>query len=290
MKRLKSHSRSNLSLWNGIFFFLCLLLFLEGLRVLLPMVGPDRVQPLLRTDADWQPLLDSIKVVDANSSEPGWQYQANYLNDARGYRLGLLARELDSLYAFRAAGGRLYSLEQFGEVTGISQERLASLGKRLKFPDPEKQQRAVNRRKNSHGRKPPAPVPVQDLNTAGVEELREIRGIGPVLSQRILKFRKALGGFQHESQLLDVYGLPPEVARRAMARFRVSDPPAIERINLNTATADELASLLYLDAQMAEGLIRRRLAKGPYTSIEEITEVETIPADKIERIALYLTF
>lgn len=280
-----------MSLWNGIFFFLSLLLFLEGLRLLLPKVRPDRLQPLLQTDPDWQSLLDSIKAVAGNRSEPGWQYQANYLDDARGYRLGLLARELDSLYAYRAAGGRLYSLEQFGEVTGIPQERLASLRRHLKFPGPEKQQqRAVNRRKNPRGRKPPAPVPVQDLNAAGVEELREIRGIGPVLSQRILKFRKALGGFQHESQLLDVYGLPPEVARRAMARFRVSDPPAIERINLNTATADELASLLYLDAQMAEGLIRRRIAKGPYTSIEEITEVETIPADKIERIALYLTF
>lgn len=130
---------------------------------------------------------------------------------------------------------------------------------------------------------------VRDLNQASASDLQAVRGIGPVLSARIVKFRDALGGFQHAGQLYDVYGLPPEVARRAALQFRVVQPPPVRRIDINDATVEELAALVYLDWQMARDIVARRNTLGPYESLEELREIGSIPGGRIERIALYLS-
>ena len=49
-----------------------------------------------------------------------------------------------------------------------------------------------------------------ELNSADTTELKQLRGIGSKLSQRIVKYRKKIGGFTHKEQLKDIYGLPEE--------------------------------------------------------------------------------
>lgn len=52
----------------------------------------------------------------------------------------------------------------------------------------------------------PVSFPI-NINTATLEELDLIPGIGPKLAQRILDFREEIGGFQHIDDLLDVKGI-----------------------------------------------------------------------------------
>ena len=51
-------------------------------------------------------------------------------------------------------------------------------------------------------------ITVHDLNTATATELQDVKGIGPVLSNRIVKFRNRLGGFSGNEQLIEVLELP----------------------------------------------------------------------------------
>ncbi|MBR2261187.1 MAG: helix-hairpin-helix domain-containing protein [Paludibacteraceae bacterium] len=49
-----------------------------------------------------------------------------------------------------------------------------------------------------------------ELNSADTTELKRLRGIGSVLSARIVKYRNKLGGFSSVEDLKNVYGLSDE--------------------------------------------------------------------------------
>ena len=60
---------------------------------------------------------------------------------------------------------------------------------------------------------PPAPV---DINTATAEELETLDGIGPVMAQRIIDYRKKYGPFSSVDELLNVSG----IGRSTLEKFR----------------------------------------------------------------------
>jgi len=262
---------------GGIFYFLCLMLLLEGIRFSLDHLAGLGAPFTLQPDSELQGWIDSLK--EAGPVMPrSHSFDPNRLDDFSGYRLGLSPRALDALYAYRNSGRTLYTPETMQQVAGLPDTAMVRLIPRLRFPTaPAIRPLAI------------ASAPPGDLNRASAEALMEVRGVGPVLSARIVKFRDALGGFRHPSQLLDVYGLSPEVARRLMASFRVADLPDARRVNLNTASVAELAGLVYLTPEMARALVAHRQLRGPYQSLGQIGEVLDLPRDKIERIALYLT-
>ena len=130
---------------------------------------------------------------------------------------------------------------------------------------------------------------VKDLNEATAEELMTIYGIGEKLSARIVKFRDRLGGFLVDEQLYDVYGLEPDVVERTFGRFKVLNPPKIEKININEASVSQISKLVYLQRSVAQSIVDYRNLNGGITSFDELSKIENFPIEKIDRIALYLS-
>ncbi len=257
------------------------MVFLQGASWGLPrLLGWDTHQNLVQPDTLQQAVLDRLKEQLPKGS--AWSLRPldpNRIEDFQGYLLGIPHPALDSLYAFRSAGGVLYNLGQFKEISGLPDSLLERVRPYLKFPPAGLPASGRSRKHNPVG---------TDLNKATASELQVVSGIGPVLSRRIVRFRDALGGFLDASQLYDVYGLDPAVARRVIKTFPLTSLPEIERVSLNEGTVSQLAGLLYLTRDMAEAIVARRERLGPYQSLEELREVESIPRDKIDRIALYL--
>ena len=54
---------------------------------------------------------------------------------------------------------------------------------------------------------PPEPEGPVDVNTAGLDELQRLTGIGPALAQRIIDYREEHGPFQSVEDLLEVKGI-----------------------------------------------------------------------------------
>ncbi len=55
-----------------------------------------------------------------------------------------------------------------------------------------------------------------NINTATAEQLQSLEGIGPVLAQRILDYRRENGGFQSVSELTMVKGIGISLLDRIM--------------------------------------------------------------------------
>lgn len=51
------------------------------------------------------------------------------------------------------------------------------------------------------------PNGIVNLNTAGIEELKSLKGIGEVLARRIIDYREQLGGFDSIEEIMEVKGI-----------------------------------------------------------------------------------
>jgi competence protein ComEA len=59
------------------------------------------------------------------------------------------------------------------------------------------------------------------LNSAGAEELQRLPGIGPAMAERILTYRKEIGGFRTLDELMDVPGIGPKKFERMQPFLRL---------------------------------------------------------------------
>jgi competence protein ComEA len=71
----------------------------------------------------------------------------------------------------------------------------------------------------------PAATAKVDLNTATVEQLTVLPGVGPALAARIIEYRKKSGGFHSAEELLNVRGIGEKNFKKIEARLMVSGPP-----------------------------------------------------------------
>jgi DNA uptake protein ComE-like DNA-binding protein len=79
------------------------------------------------------------------------------------------------------------------------------------------------------------------------------------------------------------------VVRRAFEVFEVQNPPDINKIFINSASAEELSKLVYITQSVAQSIVDYRDVNGSINSFDELSEIEDFPSDKIKRIALYLS-
>ncbi len=233
-----------------------------------------------------QSQLDSLKANFQKDTQKIFPFNPNYLTDYRGYVLGMSPGEIDRLLEHRKKNEYVNSAEEFQEVTKVSDSLLANIKPYLKFP---KWKRGRNIESNEASNKMSASsIPKKDINVVTAEELKIIEGIGEVLSKRIIKFRNRLGGFLTKDQLNDVYGLEHDVVKRLWEKFDLGSIPSVDKINVNSATATQLAKLVYIDYNLAQRIVAFREANGPFDSLDHLTQVEGFPGKRIDRIKLYL--
>lgn len=282
----KSHFRFNKQERSGIFFLLLVIVVLQGINYFLSS-SPNNSNALLVLNESDQAHLDSLRKVESERLDKIFPFNPNYIGDYKGYQLGMSPAQLDRLQEYRSTGRFVNSASEFQKVTQVSDSLLRILSPYFKFPE-WKNQYTSNDAQSRIKSKVKSTV-VGDLNSATAEDLMQISGIGPTLSARIVKFRDRLGGFLVNDQLYDVYGLEAEVVKRTLDKFQVKSAPTIKKIAINTASAEELAKLVYINFDLAREIVAYRNLNGPFTNLDELSNVTSFPKERIERIKLYLT-
>ncbi|PRX53135.1 ComEA family DNA-binding protein [Flagellimonas meridianipacifica] len=294
MKDFKSHFRFTKQERNGIFFLVLLIVLLQ-LAYVLVRATPANTNQALMLDAEVQHQVDSLKqLAIEKGSRKIYPFNPNFISDYKGYTLGMSPKEIDRLFEFRKTGRYVNSATEFQEVTQVSDSLLLAISSYFKFPEWKQKNNSSNTYTAKDSNKGKQSIPsntIIDLNKATTEQLREVYGVGEKLSARIVKFRDRLGGFLTNGQLYDVYGLESHVVEAILQRFQVLRPlPEIKKININNATATEIAQLVYIKPFQAKEIVKYREENGPLRSLNEMTNVFNVSEEKIDRIELYLSF
>ena len=129
-----------------------------------------------------------------------------------------------------------------------------------------------------------------NINTANIEALDTLPGIGPSKAQAIIDYRDTYGPFVSLEQLTDVRGigaatvekLRPHIsldntapAAPAVTATAKATAPAGPKVNLNTADSEVLQSLPGIGPSKAEAIIAYRTTT-PFSSPEELMAIKGI--------------
>lgn len=285
----RSHFRFNKQERSGIFFLLLLIVLLQMAYFLFktfPAGGDSRSYTV---DSVQQAQIDLLKLqASQKDTVKVYPFNPNFISDYKGYVLGMTTEEIDRLHVFRATDSYVNSALGFQEVTGVSDSLLQSMQPYFKFPDWKKKPSSTVASYPEKEYRKEVGETVADLNSATAEELKTISGIGDKLSARIVKFRNRLGGFLVDDQLFDVYGLEPDVVKRALSKFKVINVPEIEKISVTWASYNELRNLLYISDKFAKSIIEHR-NNNAINSLSELKQLEGFPEGRFERLKLYLS-
>ncbi len=289
MKFLKSHFALSRSQQNGIFVLVLLIIIVQGILFSFDFYS----DPNVSTDIDKKELefyrnkLDSLKAAQSKTSRDTiYPFNPNYITDYKGYQLGMSIEEIDRLLKYRAEGKWINSAEDFKKVTGVSDSLLDVVKVNFRFPEWTQNTRHVIA-KESYTQKPA--VVIADLNSASSEDLQKVKGVGEVLSERIIKYRYKIGGYLDMIQLKDVYGLSPEVIENINRMFTIQSRPEKTRQDLNKMGVGQLSEIPYFDYELSRKIISYRKLHEGIRSFEELSGIDGFPSDKIDRIKLYLT-
>ena len=128
--------------------------------------------------------------------------------------------------------------------------------------------------------------PVQ-LNMATIEDLKEVKGVGDVLSVRIVKYRDLLGGYVRIRQLKEVYGIDERNYSLIKDKFIV-DSASVQKITIPIASFDELEKHPYISEYLAMKMIKDR-SVGRLNTVVDLKELIK-DEDDFQKIKYYVRF
>ncbi|TYA54739.1 ComEA family DNA-binding protein [Formosa maritima] len=285
---MKSHFTFSKKQRNGIFLLLLIIIVLQCVYYFVDFSSEEFVvenNELIQYRSE----IDSLRLVEIENRKPKiYPFNPNFITDYKGYTLGMSNEEIDRLLKFRSQDKWVNSTEEFQQVTKVSDSLLSIISPFFKFPEWVTNPKPKPNYSFQYSNQPKTFEQKQDLNKASASQLQRINGIGEGYSKRIVEYREKYGGFIADVQLLEVYGLSPEVIERITEQFTVKTPRQIEKISLNNATIEELVTIKYIDYEIAHNIIEQRTLREGYKSLDDLLKVKSFPINKIDIIKLYL--
>ncbi len=238
---------------------------------------------------------DASAKMGAKAIRP-FPFDPNTLEEKGWLDMGLPPRKVATLLKYRARGGRFRSPEDLAKVYSLSDGDLAILTPFVRIASAEDRQSRRNQERDSV-RYPAREGMVHaglsrplrmEVNAADSLAWVRLPGIGPGWASRILRFRRSLGGFATVGQIAETYGLPDSVFLSIRPYLYIDTSRSIATIDINHATAEQLAAHPYLTYRMARALVAYRERHGAFGRVEDLGRVALVSPELLDRLRPYL--
>lgn len=179
-----------------------------------------------------------------------------------------------AILEYRKQGHVFRNHEDLKKVKGIGKQRSSKLRKYVKYGE-------------EYYEKPVSTEEIKiNVNTASESRLKKLPGIGTVIAERIVNYRKHHGEFETYSDLDKVNGIGSATVKTLADEITgISGEPSPEEsgvssrrgnVNINFADKNELETLPGVGPVTAEAIIQYRKEHGNFSSVEKLENVKGI--------------
>jgi competence ComEA-like helix-hairpin-helix protein len=207
-------------------------------------------------------------------------------------RLGLRDKTVQTIQNYLSKGGKFRKPEDLQRIYGLHKDEYERLLPYIRI------EQGFENKPNEISETAPSEKPGSrnyssrysaiDVNTADTAAFISLPGIGSRLAARIINFRDKLGGFYSVEQVKETYGLPDSTYEKIKPYLKL-DNALVKKININTATIDELKAHPYIRYTVANSLVAYRKEHGPFARVEDIKRVMAVTEEVFNKINSYLT-
>lgn len=199
----------------------------------------------------------------------------------------------DRIINYRSKGGKFHVKADLLKIYGFPKQKYQELFSYIILPEKKAAPSKVAPKEKGKDKyiRYEKNVPAEfDINTADTNKLKAIKGIGSVLSKRILKYRNSLGGFISKDQLQEVYGLDEQVLLQLKTRTIISSDFEPHKIDINNADVKQLSSHPYISRNLAERIVSYRDHHGKFDQERKLNDIRELDEQIKEQIYPYLKY
>jgi competence ComEA-like helix-hairpin-helix protein len=219
-------------------------------------------------------------------------FNPNTLSKEGWQQLGLRDKTIQTIQNYLSKGGQFKKPADLQKVYGLHRDQYERLAPYIQLENSLENNTAKTynesnftpdqKRTNAYIR-----YSTVEINTADSNSFIALPGIGSKLAARIISFREKLGGFSHVEQVKETYGLPDSTFQRIKPYLQVNT--AVKKININTATVDQLKAHPYIRYTLANPIIAYRNEHGTFTRLEDIKKIMLITEEVFQKISPYIS-
>jgi len=219
-------------------------------------------------------------------------FDPNTIPEEGWRKLGLREKTIRTIQNYLGKGGQFRKPEDLRRIYGLFPDeyermapyiQIASSGETI----PEKELKRSPPNAGPVAKTPASRYPLVDINKADSNALIALPGIGTKLAARIIRFRDKLGGFYAITQVGETFGLPDSTFQQIKPFLKLENS-ATRKININTATIDELKAHPYFRYSLANALIAYRNEHGDFAQPEDTRKVMAVTEEIYRKISPYL--
>jgi competence ComEA-like helix-hairpin-helix protein len=220
-------------------------------------------------------------------------FDPNTISTSDWKRLGLRDKTIKTIENYLGKGGHFYKPGDLQKIYGLHDDEYERLKPYIKIePNPSKPNDDFVSPKSKNEIQPErsyaARYSIIDVNTADTSAFISLPGIGNKLAARIVTFREKLGGFYSVEQIRETYGLPDSTFQ-TIKQYLKLDNPSVKKLNINTATIDEMKAHPYIKYSLANPIVAYRNEHGSFSKVEDIKKVMAVTDEVYKKIAPYLS-
>lgn len=281
-------------------------------------VSTTTSKPKAETDSSWIASVKKLEGKENNNNPATRQYDENnssqyqydrsagsYYGKSRGelfyfdpntislqgwQKLGLRDKTISTIQNYLAKGGKFRKTEDLQRVYGLHKDEYERLAPYVRIEISNDETSYTTTEKNTTGYIPASKRKYEaiDINTGDTTAFIALPGIGSKLAARIINFRDKLGGFYSINQVGETFGLPDSTFQRIKQYLKLENT-SIKKININTATIDELKAHPYIRYSLANPVVAYRNQHGLFEKVEDIKKVMVVTDEIYNKISPYLT-